>query len=236
MRGDTFAVTSSNRLVSFNRTAPATGSLANITGLRGGESIFGFDLRPGGTPANQMLAVSSMGGIYTIDPNSGVATLKTTMVADQTDNTDVFMSLTGTRVSIDVNNLVDRLRIVSDSRPEPAREHGHRRDHHRPAAHGRGRALQRHHRGCLHEQFQFRLSHDRVLPGHHVRSTADHRRCEHRHIDCRWQLTVDAAAMVGFDITTSADGTNNASPRSPSVTVLGYTPSISPPAPRRTSG
>src|SRR5688572_23808623 len=55
VRGDTFAVTSANRLVSFNSTTPGTSSAAAITGLRANETLVGFDLRPGGTPAGQLI-------------------------------------------------------------------------------------------------------------------------------------------------------------------------------------
>lgn len=208
--GDTFAITSANRLVSFNRTSPGTGSVANITGLRSGETIFGFDLRPGGTPANQMLAVSSMGGIYTIDPNSGVASLKTTMVADQTDTTDVFTSLAGTRVSIDVNNLVDRLRIVSNSGQNlrvnmdtgetitdpPLTVSGVRSNGVTEVAY-----TNNFNSTCRTTAYYLDTTSDRLL------STAD---ASTGVLTVVGPLTVDAAAMAGFDITTLPDGTNSA--------------------------
>ena len=115
VRGDTFAVTSTNRLVSFNSATPSSSSAAAITGLRPNETLLGFDLRPGGTPAGGLIAVGNLGGVYSIDPASGTATLKASMVQDQTDTTDPYTALTGTRVSIDVNNVVDRLRIVTNS-------------------------------------------------------------------------------------------------------------------------
>lgn len=115
VRGDTFAVTSSNRLVSFNSATPGNSSAVAIVGLRANENIVGFDLRPGGSPAGQFIAVSNQGNVYVIDPNSGTATLKSSMGADPSDMTDPYTALTGTRVSIDVNNVVDQLRIVSNS-------------------------------------------------------------------------------------------------------------------------
>lgn len=115
VQGDTFAVTSSNRLMSFNSATPGSSSAVTIGGLRPNENIVGFDLRPGGSPAGQFIAVSNQGSVYAIDPNSGTATLKSVMVADPSDTTDPFTALTGTRVSIDVNNVVDQLRIVSNS-------------------------------------------------------------------------------------------------------------------------
>lgn len=115
VQGDTFAVTSSNRLLSFNSATPGNTSAVAIAGLRANENIVGFDLRPGGTPAGQLIALGSQGGIYTVDPNSGTATLKTSMAADPSDTTDPYTALSGTRMSIDVNNVVDQLRIVSNS-------------------------------------------------------------------------------------------------------------------------
>lgn len=115
LTGDTFAVTSSNRLVNFNASSPNTAVAVNITGLMNGESILSVDLRPGGSPAGQMYAITSANRVYTIDPASGLATLKATMMADPSDNTQPFTSLMGTRVSIDVNNLVDQLRVVTNS-------------------------------------------------------------------------------------------------------------------------
>lgn len=207
--GDTFAITSANRLVSFNRASPSTGSVANITGLRSGETIFGFDLRPGGTPANQMIAVGSMGGIYTIDPNSGSATLKTTMVADQTDSTDTFTALTGTRVSIDVNNLVDRLRIVSNSGQnlrvnmdtgetitDPAlMVSGVRSNGVTEVAY-----TNNFNSTCRTTAYYLDTTADRLL------TTAD---ASSGVLTVVGPLTVDAAAMAGFDIATMPDGTSN---------------------------
>lgn len=110
--GNTLAVTSANRLVSFNQATPGTATALAITGLRAGENIVGMDLRPGGTPAGQMIAIGSMGGVYTVDPTSAAATLKTTMTAGPGST---FTALSGTRISIDTNTLVDQLRIVTDS-------------------------------------------------------------------------------------------------------------------------
>ena len=113
--GDTFAITSSNRLLSFSRTSPSTGTATAVTGLNANETLLGIDLRVAGTPAGQLIAIGSTGGIYTIDPNSGAATLKATMTADPADTTNPFTALSGTRVSIDFNNVVDQLRVVSNT-------------------------------------------------------------------------------------------------------------------------
>jgi hypothetical protein len=115
--GDTFGITSANRLVSFNRSSPSTGTAIAVTGLSAGEMLLGLDLRVGGTPAGQLIALSSMGKVYTIDPGSGAATLKSTLRPDAADNdgSPAFTSLIGTRVSMDFNNVVDQLRVVSNT-------------------------------------------------------------------------------------------------------------------------
>jgi hypothetical protein len=115
LTGDTVAVTNANRLVSFNAATPSTGAAAvNVTGLQNGENILAIDRRPGGTTPGQIYAVTSMFNVYTIDPSSGTATLKVKMSADPTDNTMPFQKFTGTRISIDVNNFVDQLRVIGN--------------------------------------------------------------------------------------------------------------------------
>jgi hypothetical protein len=114
LTGDTVAVTSANRLVSFNAATPGTATAANITGLANGETILAVDRRPGGTTPGQIYAITSQSNVYTIDPSSGAATLKAKMMADPSDTTMPFTGFTGTRISIDVNNFVDQLRVIGN--------------------------------------------------------------------------------------------------------------------------
>src|SRR5262245_15675315 len=65
--GDTFAVTSANRLVTFNRGAALISTGMAITGLQTNETILGIDVRPGGTPAGELYALGSTGRIYTLN-------------------------------------------------------------------------------------------------------------------------------------------------------------------------
>src|SRR5688500_10431347 len=58
---DTFAITSMNRLVTFNRNAPAIRTAVNISGLAMNESIVGFDVRPSDST---LVAVGSTGRLY----------------------------------------------------------------------------------------------------------------------------------------------------------------------------
>jgi len=111
--GDVFALTASNRLISFNRDAPGTvRTTVAVSGLQSGESLIGIDFRP----ANGLLyAVGSTGRIYTIDTASGAATLKATLAADAADTSAPFTALAGTDFGLDFNPLADRLRIVSNT-------------------------------------------------------------------------------------------------------------------------
>lgn len=92
-----------NTLVRFSATSPAAVS-ANmpITGLNGGDSLVGLDVRP----VNGILyAVASSGRLYTIDPASGAATA----------GAQIAQALTGTVFAVDFNPVADRLRVVSDT-------------------------------------------------------------------------------------------------------------------------
>ena len=110
--GDTIVLTASDRLVSFNRAAPATevGAIA-VTGVTSGETLLGIDMRP----ADGLLyALGSRGTLYTLDPATGKATAKSTLVAAAGDDAP-FAALTGTRFAVDFNPAADRLRVVSDA-------------------------------------------------------------------------------------------------------------------------
>jgi len=111
--GDVFALTASNRLISFNRNAPGTvRTTVAVTGLQSGENLIGIDFRP----TNGLLyAVGSSGRIYTLDTASGAATLKATLAADAADTTTPFTALAGTEFGLDFNPVADRLRIVSNT-------------------------------------------------------------------------------------------------------------------------
>ena len=113
--GDTFGLTSANRLVTFNRAAPAVRTAVAITGLQSGEQLLGIDIRPGGMPAGELYALGSTGRVYTINITSGAATQKSQLAADSTDATNPFTALDGTDFGVDFNPVVDRLRVVSNT-------------------------------------------------------------------------------------------------------------------------
>jgi hypothetical protein len=111
--GDVFALTASNKLLSFNRDTPASvRTSAAITGLQGGENLVGIDYRP----ADGLLyAVAGSGRIYTINTSTGAATFKATLAADAADTTAPFTGLAGTEFGLDFNPVADRLRVVSNT-------------------------------------------------------------------------------------------------------------------------
>lgn len=111
--GDTIVLTASGKLISFNRASPATtvGSVT-VSGLANDERLIGMDLRP----ADGLLyALSSRGRVYTVDPSTGAAALRSTLTADPADSSDPFVALAGAQFGVDFNPVVDRLRVVSSS-------------------------------------------------------------------------------------------------------------------------
>lgn len=110
--GDTVLLTASGKLVSFNRASPGTVvGTVTVTGLAAGEILLGMDYRP----ADGMLyALASGGKLYTLEPSTGVATLKTTLKAAAGDD-NPYAALSGTQFGFDFNPAADRLRIVSNT-------------------------------------------------------------------------------------------------------------------------
>ncbi len=109
------AITSTGRLVTFDRADPALDTAIAVTGLQSGETILGIDVRAGGTTPGQLYALGSAARVYTIDTTTGVATLASTLAADSSDSTDAFTALSGTEFGVDFNPVADRLRVVSDT-------------------------------------------------------------------------------------------------------------------------
>lgn len=108
--GDTWALDSTGALVLFDRKTGGVERVVPVTKLPAGESIWGIDVRPAD---GSLVAVSSAGKLYVIDATSGIATVKSTLVADPADSTDPFSVLTGGAYGVDFNPVADRLRVVS---------------------------------------------------------------------------------------------------------------------------
>ena len=113
--GNTYGVTSTGRLVTFDRQDPALDTAIAITGLQSGETVLGIDIRAGGATPGQLYALGSTGRVYSVDTTSGVATQKSQLAADASDTTDPFSALSGTEYGVDFDDASDRLRVVSDN-------------------------------------------------------------------------------------------------------------------------
>lgn len=100
-----FAVTESNKLVSFNAGQPQSPKVVGaIGGLQAGENIVGIDYR---VARGVLFALSSQGRIYTIDTATGQA--------KAVGNAPLAIALEGSEFGFDFNPTVDRIRIVSDA-------------------------------------------------------------------------------------------------------------------------
>ena len=97
-----YAVLATNTLLSFDSATPGTQTNVAITGLQGGETILGIDLRPA---TGQLYALGSTSRLYTINPATGAAT--------QVGSAGAF-TLAGTSFGFDFNPTVDRIRVVSN--------------------------------------------------------------------------------------------------------------------------
>lgn len=111
-----FGLTTANELVTFAPNTPGINlSSVAITGLQGGETLVGIDVRPATGQLYALGNTAGVGRLYTIDPATGVATLVAVLAADPTDLTSPFTALAGTSFGVDFNPVPDRLRIVSDT-------------------------------------------------------------------------------------------------------------------------
>ena len=112
MVGDTVALTASGKIISFNRATPGTMvGTVNVSGLGGGETLLGIDYRPADA---KLYGLGSTGNVYTIEPSTGVATLKVALKAAANDD-DPFAALAGNDFAVDFNPVADRMRVVSNS-------------------------------------------------------------------------------------------------------------------------
>jgi hypothetical protein len=93
-----------NKLVMFPSDDPTDVTVVKIKGLQKKETILGIDIRPF---TGQLYALGSTSRLYTIDWESGMATV----ISDTPLNPPV----TGSSVSFDFNPTVDRIRIMTDA-------------------------------------------------------------------------------------------------------------------------
>ncbi|MEY4546806.1 MAG: hypothetical protein RL685_3001 [Pseudomonadota bacterium] len=108
--GELVGVTVNDRLVSFNRGAPAKPCTNGaLTGLGSGETTAGLDIRPAD---GKLYALSSAGKIYSVDIPTAAATLVSTMAADPADTSAPFTTLPAGSYGVGFNPVPDRLRVV----------------------------------------------------------------------------------------------------------------------------
>jgi hypothetical protein len=113
LAGDVFALTETNKLVSFNPATPQkVCTSATFTGQQAGENIVGIDVRPADAA---LYALGSTGRVYTVDTASATLTLKSTLAAAIGDVTTPYAGLVGTEFGVDFNPGNDVLRVVSDT-------------------------------------------------------------------------------------------------------------------------
>jgi len=102
-----------NRLLGFKPTTPNTiDTNVAITGLAGGETLLGFDVRP---KDNLLYGLTSNARLVTIDPATGAATVKATLAADAADTTAPYNAVQGTAFAVDFNPMADRMRVISNT-------------------------------------------------------------------------------------------------------------------------
>ena len=80
---------------------PATKKVTGKADITGASSIVGIDVRPSD---GKLYAVSADGGIYTIDPKTGAAMMKSKLSE---------MLKSGVTVTVDFNPVADRMRIIT---------------------------------------------------------------------------------------------------------------------------
>ena len=98
-----YGLSVTNKLVRFNSGAPGTiQNSVQIGGLQSGENLVGIDFRPA---TGQLWGIGSTSRLYTIDLNSGAATVVGSVLTT---------TLAGASFGFDFNPAVDRIRVTSD--------------------------------------------------------------------------------------------------------------------------
>ena len=97
-------LTSDQRLICFSEDSPENAStIGFVTGFIAPDSrMIGMDYRPANS---RLYGLGNAGGIYTIDPANGRATLVSRLT----------VALSGTSFGVDFNPVVDRMRIISNT-------------------------------------------------------------------------------------------------------------------------
>ncbi len=116
--GDMIILTSNGLVSSINRDKPnSIISSIKIKMLEQEDQLVGIDYRP---KDEKLYAVGLLGNLYTLDPNTGVATFLRKLTADPTDTTDgnlPFSKIVGDAnlISVNFNPAADRLRVITNT-------------------------------------------------------------------------------------------------------------------------
>ncbi|MEP1258517.1 DUF4394 domain-containing protein, partial [Algoriphagus sp.] len=97
-----YATDSSNKLYRFDPTDPSPISV-DMVGLKAGEMITGLDFRP---VNGQLLAVSNMSQLYSVNPSSGALTAI---------GSPLMPAAMGSFIGFDFNPTVDRIRLITET-------------------------------------------------------------------------------------------------------------------------
>jgi hypothetical protein len=98
-----YSIAGGTNLYIFNPLADGSRIIKPLTGLQGGETILGLDMRPAN---GQLYALGSTSRLYTINTANGMATAV---------GTGFTPALSGTQFGFDFNPTVDRIRLVSNT-------------------------------------------------------------------------------------------------------------------------
>ncbi|WP_110975368.1 DUF4394 domain-containing protein [Acinetobacter sp. WCHAc060042] len=116
--GDTIILTNNGLITSINRELPnSIISSVKISMLEAGDQLVGIDYRP---KDEKLYAIGVLGNIYTLNPNTGVATFLRKLFADPTDTNDgntPFLKILGDAnlISVNFNPVADRLRVITNT-------------------------------------------------------------------------------------------------------------------------
>ncbi|MDF3064919.1 MAG: hypothetical protein K0R38_520 [Polyangiaceae bacterium] len=110
--GDTYVLTDQSRLLFVERASGDVASAVELSGVPASETPVGMDFRPSD---GALYVLSDAGKLYTVNLQTGAATLKATLKADPADTSDAYVALSGTKFGVDFNPVANRLRVVSDT-------------------------------------------------------------------------------------------------------------------------
>jgi len=101
--GNMIGLSASNRIVSFNSASPSRlCTSTTTTGLQPNERLLDIDTRPSD---GQLYALGNSGRVYTINPTTGAATVRSTING----------TLNGVEFGFQFNPIADQARVVSDT-------------------------------------------------------------------------------------------------------------------------